>query len=149
MEEALWKKLAKKYVNNVKGGEELDGAGIYCILLNDCVVYVGQSRSLRWRIASHVSAIHDEENPEYNKAKYKLLREANEKGYEIKFRVLFFIPEEDLPLMNVIEAWEIDKYQPPLNIIHPPINGQNQYQNRKVYTMTLPQLLSLLEQQEE
>ena len=24
MEEAQWKKLAKKYVNNVKGGEELE-----------------------------------------------------------------------------------------------------------------------------
>lgn len=140
-----WKEIAEPYLSAFGTEVDLDRAGVYAILLNGHIAYIGQSRQLRWRLASHLAAINDKRSKDYNQPKYKLFREAQEHGYQIQFQVLFFIPEEDLPLMDIVEAKEIDLHQPPLNIIHPAVNGHAGYKDNRVYTMDLPQFLSLLE----
>ena len=138
MKKEKWRVLAEKHLPYYESlcPQAKNRAGIYMITVDDVPVYVGQSKNLLLRIASHESAIYDKENDEYNKTKYKLLREAKEKGHSICFEILHYVSDEDLPLLDIIEAWNIDKYNPPLNIIHPEINGHPTYHdnNYKNYT---------------
>lgn len=148
IKEPKWRRLAKPYVkayDEQHPDNQLHQAGVYAILVDGNIAYIGQSKSLIWRLASHESAMCNVEDDNYKQPKYELLREAQSNGHQVQYTVLFYIPEEDIPLMNTIEANEIEKHQPPLNIIHPAINGRPQYKDNRVYTMDLPQFLSLLE----
>ncbi len=59
--------------------------GIYCIKLDDEIVYIGKSMNMLKRVASHYAHIQmgDEK-------KYRILSEAQRKGHEITFDVLYY-----------------------------------------------------------
>ena len=115
-------------------------SGIYCIKLKDTIVYIGKSKDMFNRIATHMMNIEDPTAKDFNGKKYKLLRAAKNAGYQITFDVLFYCPEEDLDLR---EGEYIRKYMPALNTQIPKVEGGWEVNNIK--SLTLPQLLSLLE----
>lgn len=61
-------------------------AGIYCIKIDNTIVYIGKSTNMLRRVAEHYVAI--KTNKE-NRSKYYVLAEAKRKEHEINFDVLY------------------------------------------------------------
>ena len=59
-------------------------AGIYCIKVDEKIVYVGKSRNMLRRIAQHYVGIKQE-----SKKKYRIISEVQRKGHSITFDVLY------------------------------------------------------------
>lgn len=59
--------------------------GIYCIKINEKIVYVGKSRNMLQRIAEHYVGIKAEKEK-----KYRIMAEAQRKGHSIDFDVLYY-----------------------------------------------------------
>lgn len=83
-------------------------AGIYCIKVNECIVYVGKSKNLQGRMFQHWGKIFSgtEDN------KYKLLHSAFNHYYRITFWVLGEYEEAKL---NEKEKMWIEILKPCLN----------------------------------
>ena len=60
-------------------------AGIYCIKVDDKIVYVGKSGNMLRRIAFHYAHIQME-----TETKYRILSEARRKGHNLGFDVLYY-----------------------------------------------------------
>ena len=58
--------------------------GIYCIKLDDQIVYIGKSENMLRRVAEHYVGIQKE-----TEKKYRILSEARRKGHPITFDVLY------------------------------------------------------------
>ena len=87
--------MKNKYVENVcamfrrKGlSPKYEHPGIYCIKLNDQIVYIGKSQNMLERIAAHYVGVKTG-----SERKYRLLAEAQRKGYPIQFDVLYYAKE--------------------------------------------------------
>ena len=61
-------------------------AGIYCIKIDNTIVYIGKSTNMLRRIAEHYVAIKTNRD---NRSKYYVLAEAKRKGHAINFDVLY------------------------------------------------------------
>ena len=95
--------MIQRYVDNVyamlyrKGlNEKYEHPGIYCIKLNDLIVYIGKSRNMLERIAQHYVGI-----KEGSECKYRILAEAQRKGYSIDFDVLYYA--KNLRYWDIVE----------------------------------------------
>ena len=64
-------------------------AGIYCIKVDDKIVYIGKSGNMLRRIAFHYAHTQME-----TEAKYRILSEARRKGHELGFDVLYYAKSE-------------------------------------------------------
>lgn len=64
--------------------DKYDHAGIYCIKIDDKIVYIGKSHNMLKRVAQHYVAIKTQA-----KRKYRILAEAQRKGHSINFDVLY------------------------------------------------------------
>ena len=64
-------------------------AGIYCIKIDDKIVYVGKSGNMLRRIAAYYVHIQME-----TETKYRILSEARRKGHSIGFDVLYYAESE-------------------------------------------------------
>ena len=60
-------------------------AGIYCIKIDNEIVYVGKSGNMLRRIAQHYAGIQMG-----TEKKYRIMAEAQRKGYSISFDVLYY-----------------------------------------------------------
>ena len=60
-------------------------AGIYCIKIDEKIVYVGKSGNMLRRIAQHYAAIQMG-----TEKKYRIIAEAKRKGHNIGFDVLYY-----------------------------------------------------------
>ena len=60
-------------------------AGIYCIKIDDEIVYVGKSGNMLRRIAEHYVGIKTG-----SEKKYRIIAEAQRKGHPITFDVLYY-----------------------------------------------------------
>lgn len=94
--------------------EKYEHAGIYCINVDNKIVYIGKSHNMMKRIANHYANIQME-----NETKYRILSEVRRKGHNIGFDVLYYatargysaIKEE----IGKKEGEYIRLYQPILN----------------------------------
>ena len=86
--------------------------GIYCIKVNDCIVYVGKAVDIEERRKSHWKAILGD-NMEN---KYKLLRAILHSEARIQFGVLEEVTDSN-SLLSVEEKW-IKALEPCLNSVH-------------------------------
>ena len=109
------------YVENVynwlkrKGlADKYEHPGIYCIRINEQIVYVGKSRNMLKRIAEHYVKI--KTGPE---KKYRIMAEAQHRGHSINFDVLYYAtartPTAIIEEIGEKEGEYIRQYQPILN----------------------------------
>ena len=88
--------------------------GVYAITIDNCIVYVGQSKNVRQRCSQHIYNI---ENATFNQEKkYLLLLAAKLGGHKIDYISLEYCKEEDL---REREDLYIKLTQSPLNILTP------------------------------
>lgn len=64
--------------------EKYEHAGIYCIKIDNQIVYIGKSRNMLKRVAQHYAGIQMQ-----SERKYRILAEAQRKGHAINFDVLY------------------------------------------------------------
>ena len=113
--------MKDRYVDNVckmlrKNGlaSKYDSPGIYCIKLNEQIVYIGKSRNMLWRVASHYVGI-----KRGSERKYRILAEAQRKGKIVGFDVLYYAKNKGKrAFLNEIGEKEgelIREYRPILN----------------------------------
>ena len=113
--------MKDRYVDNVckmlrKNGlaSKYDSPGIYCIKLNEKIVYIGKSRNMLWRVASHYVGI-----KRGSERKYRILAEAQRKGKIVGFDVLYYAKNKGKrAFLNEIGEKEgafIREYRPILN----------------------------------
>lgn len=109
------KEAEAQKIRNKGFGEKYDRAGIYCIKLNDNIVYIGQSVNMLYRIAEHILKIR---MPDEHK--YFVLNEAKGK-IEITFDVLCYVNQDFF--MNI--ETQLDRKEAEyVNLYHPPLNTQ-------------------------
>ena len=113
--------MKNKYVENVcamfrRSGRspKYEHPGIYFIKLNNQIVYIGKSQNMLERIAAHYVGVKTG-----SERKYRLLAEAQRKGYPIQFDVLYYA--KDTRWTDIIEEIGreegklIRQYRPILN----------------------------------
>lgn len=104
--------------------------GIYCIVVNKCIVYVGKSKNVEQRIQAHWNMIYSnviEEN------KYNLLHQCLRQRVRIDF---YLIEECDEDKMDEKEQFWIRSLKPILNSIYNEKMGMmidSQYFFEKIY----------------
>ena len=130
--------MKNKYVENVcamfrrKGlSSKYEHPGIYCIKLNDQIVYIGKSQNMLERIAAHYVGVKTG-----SERKYRLLAEAQRKGYPVQFDVLYYAKETKwLDIIEEIGQKEgelIRQYRPILNTQIPKEENWRQWELNKV-----------------
>lgn len=123
--------------------EKYDHYGIYCIMVDKKIVYVGKSRNMLKRIAQHMYEIANNEK----KNMYCVLRELRESSHSIAFDVLETIEEsgnqqEDDDKIGFAEARLIRHYLPCLNTQIPHMDNYRSYDtNRRAKTITAKEIL--------
>ena len=94
--------------------DKYEHAGIYCIKIDETVVYIGKSYNMLKRVAQHYAAI---QQP--TEKKYRILAEAHRKRHAINFDVLYYAKAQDYTsIMAEIgekEGEYIRQYKPILN----------------------------------
>ena len=65
--------------------DKYEHAGIYCIKIDDKIVYIGKSSNMLRRVAQHYAGIRMG-----TEKKYRILQEAQRKGRSINFDVLYY-----------------------------------------------------------
>lgn len=65
--------------------DKYEHAGIYCIKVDEQIVYVGKSANMLRRIAQHYAGVQMG-----SEKKYRILSEARRKGHSINFDVLYY-----------------------------------------------------------
>lgn len=95
-------------------GEKYDHAGIYCIKIDDTIVYIGKSHNMLKRVSQHYAAIMGQ-----TEKKYRIFAEAQRKGHSINFDVLYHAAETYYPAVKEEigkkEGEYIRQYKPVLN----------------------------------
>ena len=125
------KGLANKY----------DHAGIYCIKIDDKIVYIGKSHNMLKRVAQHYVAIKTQA-----KRKYRILAEAQRKGHSINFDVLYDAKQQwhdDITEeIGQKEGEYIRQYKPVLNTQIPKIENWRLFEiNKTAKTITLSEII--------
>lgn len=142
-----WKeKCQTAYDWLIKNGkqEKYSGAGVYSISIDGKLVYIGKSKDMLWRLASHITEI---DNGSIKQNKYKVLHEAKQRGFTVSFGVLYHSPETDEEAINedigYIEGVLIRKHLPPLNYQIPKEENYHSFiLNKNAKTITLDEIIS-------
>ena len=109
------------YVDNMinflkrKGlADKYEFAGIYCIKIDNDIVYIGKSHNMLKRVAQHYVGIKSQ-----SELKYRILAEAQRKGHTINFDVLYYATESGYNAVKdeigTKEGEYIREYKPVLN----------------------------------
>lgn len=106
-------------------------AGIYCIKVDETIVYIGKSGNMLRRIAQHYAGIQRQ-----TEKKYAVLAEARRRGHNIGFDVLYYAQStryaDKLTEIGEKEGEYIRKYQPILNTQIPKEDDWHKFDNRKI-----------------
>ena len=106
-------------------------AGIYCIKVDETIVYIGKSGNMLRRIAQHYAGIQRQ-----TEKKYAVLAEARRRGHNINFDVLYYAKStryaDKLAEIGEKEGEFIRKYQPILNTQIPKEDDWHKFDNRKI-----------------
>ena len=101
-------------------------AGIYCIKLDNQIVYIGKSTNMLYRVAEHYVGIQTG-----SETKYRILAEAARKNHSITFDVLYdassFGREQLQEEIGNMEGEYIRKYRPILNTQIPKADNWRSY----------------------
>ena len=115
-------------------------AGIYCIKIDDEIVYIGKSLNMLKRVAQHYVGIKSQ-----SELKYRILAEAQRKGHTINFDVLYYATESGYNAVKdeigTKEGEYIRKYKPALNTQIP---RENDYHKFDVCRVKTKEILSTL-----
>lgn len=91
-----------------------ESAGIYCIKIDNDIVYIGKSHNMLKRIAQHYVGIKSQ-----SELKYRILAEAQRKGHKIGFDVLYYATQSGYNAITdeigTKEGEYIKKHKPALN----------------------------------
>ena len=126
--------------------DKYEHAGIYHISLNNYVIYIGKSRNMLQRIASHIANIKDDKAN-----KYQIMKQAIKRGYDIEFGVLYYSPYKEQGEIDIDigyqEALQIYLFKEPiLNQQIPSIyNWKSYHVNKRAQTITLDEVLEEIE----
>ncbi len=116
--------------------QKYEHAGIYCIRINDVIVYIGKSKNMLYRVAQHYVGIKQQ-----TEHKYRMMAEAQRRGFTVEFDVLYNakskwkqdIDEE----IGQAERHFIKKYKPLLNAQIPREDNWRKYEiNRSARELT-------------
>ena len=117
-----------------------DHAGIYCIKLDNQIVYIGKSTNMLYRVAEHYVGIQTG-----SETKYRILAEAARKNHSITFDVLYdassFGREQIQEKIGNMEGEYIRKYRPVLNTQIPKADNWRSYDVVQVDARKVLQLL--------
>ena len=106
-------------------------AGIYCIKVDEKIVYIGKSGNMLRRIAQHYVGIQRQ-----TEKKYAVLAEARRRGHNINFDVLYYAKStryaDKLTEIGEKEGKYIRKYQPILNTQIPKEDDWHKFDNREI-----------------
>ena len=115
-------------------------AGIYCIKLNDQIVYIGKSRNMLVRIAEHYVGI-----KQGSECKYRILAEAQRKGYSVDFDVLYYAKNQRywdiVEEIGQKEGEYIRQYRPVLNTQIPKAEDWHKWEVNRVDAREVLKLL--------
>lgn len=115
------KGLASKY----------EHAGIYCIKVDEQIVYIGKSHNMLKRVAQHYVGIKCE-----SELKYRILSEVQRKGHSINFDVLYYATRQGhYSIDDEIgekEGEYIREYKPLLNTQIPKVEDWRLFDIEKV-----------------
>ena len=115
-------------------------AGIYCIKVDNTIVYVGKSRNMLKRVAQHYVGIRLE-----NEKKYRILAELKRKGHCIGFDVLYYAQAHQYKKVSAEigqkEGEYIRQLQPLLNTQIP---TEENWKNWEVQPVDAKKVLSML-----
>ena len=116
------------YLKRKGYADKYDHAGIYCIKIDDSIVYIGKSHNMLKRVAQHYVII----NTKPKEAKYNILAQAKRKGHKISFDVLYNAKGTNYyTIKNEIgkkEGEYIRLYKPILNMQIPKEENWKQYE---------------------
>ena len=106
-------------------------AGIYCIRIDDSIVYIGKSMDLLRRMAQHYVGIR-----KGSEKKYRIMAEAKRKGHRVNFDVLYYAKSRSR-VDKMVEIGEkegeyIRQYQPILNTQIPKEEDWHQYDTQTI-----------------
>ena len=108
-------------------------AGIYCIKIDEKIVYIGKSKNMLKRVAQHYVAIRQDEDSE---PKYYVLAEAKRRGHSINFDVLYDATTTDYfavgEEIGYKEGELIRQYMPELNTQIPKEIDWRKYEVRHI-----------------
>ena len=94
--------------------DKYEFAGIYCIKIDNDIVYIGKSHNMLKRVAQHYVGIKSQ-----SELKYRILAEAHRKGHTINFDVLYYATGHGYNAVKdeigTKEGEYIRKYKPALN----------------------------------
>ena len=136
IEKAYVNDKIKKYYQMVPG-DKYGYAGVYCIKVNEEIVYIGKARDMRTRLATHMYNTLDNNNVTAGmKFKYGELKKAISLGYKVTFDVLYRSPiltpgKEQDDDIGKQEAELINKYLPKLNKQIPDLTNYHKYRNKE------------------
>lgn len=106
-------------------------AGIYCIKIDNQIVYIGKSANMLRRIAQHYAGIKME-----TEKKYRIMAEAERKGHPITFDVLYYAKSrryaDKLVEIGEKEGEYIRHHKPILNTQIPKAEDWNRWDTNKV-----------------
>ena len=106
-------------------------AGIYCIRIDDSIVYIGKSMDMLRRMAQHYVGIR-----KGSEKKYRIMAEAKRKGHRVNFDVLYYAKSRSR-VDKMVEIGEkegeyIRQYQPILNTQIPKEEDWHQYDTQTI-----------------
>ena len=111
--------------------EKYEHAGIYCIKIDETIVYIGKSYNMLKRVAQHYALIQQQAEK-----KYRILAEAQRKGHDINFDVLYYAHNrrynDVLAEIGEKEGEYIRHYMPLLNTQIPKAEDWNKYESKSV-----------------
>jgi hypothetical protein len=119
------KELPQSLINQYEGK-----CGIYGMWINEKLVYIGKSKNVLTRWTYHkLHTLYDYGQHDYKEDKYRIMREAKEKGYKISFDIL----EECKPgCLDLLEHRWIEACKPALNM---------EFTNQSLHDKTLKDIL--------
>ena len=123
-------------------GDKFAHAGIYCIRIDNAIVYIGKSMDMLRRMAQHYVGIRTG-----SEKKYRIMAEAKRKGHRVNFDVLYYAKSRNR-VDKMVEIGEkegefIRQYQPVLNTQIPKEENWQQFNTQTVDVKTV--LDSILE----
>ena len=109
-----YEKNMYSYLERKGFAEKYEHAGIYCIYIDDKLVYIGKSHNMLKRVSQHYVGIKTQ-----SERKYRIIAEAQRKGHSVEFNVLYYAKEQSYQAIaeeiGEKEGEYIRKYKPILN----------------------------------
>ena len=140
---ATYEENAYNWLKRKGLADKYEHAGIYCIRIDDQIVYIGKSGNMLRRIAQHYAGIQMG-----TEKKYRIMAEARRKGHNIGFDVLYYAKSrryaDKLAEIGEKEGEYIRKYNPVLNTQIPKEENWSNWDINEVDARAILQKILLL-----